>query len=428
MKRGLGAACALLCRLGLIAVAVAPFGSSLAWASVVSHRVDRGGDRAASYWTAQRMRSAEVRTVLKIPGRAQPATSTRSPIGSALARRRPTPQSGPIDLHQASVSTLGIEAVNSTEYPDRVNGAIFGKSGGVDFECSGSVVVAPNESTVVTAGHCVYDPESDRWSSDVVFIPGYREGEAPFGIWEAETLYSSEGWIESARDGLPYSAYDFGMLKLKRKHEYVEEQLGAFGIAFNQPQHQTYTEYGYPGEPSPYDGEKLWTLTSPLVGLDRTYSPPTLELSSDFGPGTSGGPFVLEPAGEVEAVATYSYVDDPSHIYGTYFGNDIEALYCALSGLSYERLQQYPGDGIAYVQIAVPCDGRLKISGPAIRVATRSLHAFGGNLWVPVKPNRTTALQLERLHRAYVRVNLDFKPVVGEAIREYIEVPLVKRS
>jgi len=281
----------------------------------------------------------------------------------------------------------------------------------------------------MTAGHCVYDPESNVWSSEVIFIPGYHEGKAPYGVWEAENLYTSEGWIESAEDDLPYSAYDFGMLLLKPKGgRYIQERLGALGVAFNQPRQQVYTEYGYPGEPLPYNGEKLWSLTSPLVGTDPYYSPHPIEINSDFGPGTSGGPFIVEPAGEVDSVATYRYDDEPSRIFGTYFGNDIEGLYCNLAGLSYEQLEQYQHEGLAYMQWAVPCDGTLKVSGPKILTAARTENAFSGNLWIPVKPRWQTAAHLERVHRINARVNLDFKPIVGEAIREWVNVELVDRG
>ncbi len=35
---------------------------------------------------------------------------------------------------------------------------------------------------------------------------------------------------------------------------------------------------------------------------------------------------------------------------------------------------------------------------------------------------------IERVHRGNVRVNLTFKPAVGEAIREWVNVPLVNRN
>lgn len=51
---------------------------------------------------------------------------------------------------------------------------------------------------------------------------------------------------------------------------------------------------------------------------------------------------------------------------------------------------------------------------------------------VPVRavsiPGTVPAGSIERGHRGNVRVNLTFKPAVGEAIREWVNVPLVNRN
>ncbi|WP_432926415.1 trypsin-like serine peptidase [Microbispora sp. CA-135349] len=57
--------------------------------------------------------------------------------------------------------------------------------------CSATSVQGQYKNLVATAGHCVYDTESnaatlDKW----VFIPGYYEGKTPWGIYVGKTAYT----------------------------------------------------------------------------------------------------------------------------------------------------------------------------------------------------------------------------------------------
>ena len=69
---------------------------------------------------------------------------------------------------------------------DSQNGAIFLALGhGEGFaRCSGTSVDAPNLSVVFTAGHCVDEggPQGRWFSRNWVFVPGYHDGERPFGV------------------------------------------------------------------------------------------------------------------------------------------------------------------------------------------------------------------------------------------------------
>ena len=58
--------------------------------------------------------------------------------------------------------------------------------------CTASVVHSPQRNLVVTAAHCL-DGDEDR---DLVFVPGYRDGRAPYGIWEIRRSFLPDGWSE----------------------------------------------------------------------------------------------------------------------------------------------------------------------------------------------------------------------------------------
>ncbi|KOG33179.1 trypsin-like peptidase domain-containing protein [Streptomyces resistomycificus] len=83
---------------------------------------------------------------------------------------------------------LGVTAVAvATPQTARV-GALF--AAGRHF-CTASVVDSPGRNLVVTAAHCL-----DGNSGSLVFVPGYRDGHAPFGAWRVRRRYLPGGWAE----------------------------------------------------------------------------------------------------------------------------------------------------------------------------------------------------------------------------------------
>ncbi|MGW4561482.1 trypsin-like serine peptidase [Streptomyces sp. NPDC004561] len=75
-------------------------------------------------------------------------------------------------------------------------GALFGADradnlAGGHF-CTASVVHSPHGNLIVTAAHCV-----NGGDSNLVFVPGYRDGRAPYGVWKVTRRFLPDGW---ARD------------------------------------------------------------------------------------------------------------------------------------------------------------------------------------------------------------------------------------
>jgi len=65
-------------------------------------------------------------------------------------------------------------------------GALFD---GKQHFCTASVVRSPHRDLVVTAAHCLDDSDGD-----LVFVPGYRDGRAPYGKWKVGKRYMPVGW------------------------------------------------------------------------------------------------------------------------------------------------------------------------------------------------------------------------------------------
>ncbi|MFD8817523.1 trypsin-like serine peptidase, partial [Streptomyces sp. NPDC059627] len=74
-------------------------------------------------------------------------------------------------------------------------GALFGadKAGSLSGNhfCTASVVHSPQRDLIVTAAHCI---DGDGDATGLVFVPGYRDGQAPYGVWKIGKRYLPDGW------------------------------------------------------------------------------------------------------------------------------------------------------------------------------------------------------------------------------------------
>src|SRR5690606_35923759 len=103
--------------------------------------------------------------------------------------------------------------------------------------CSGTSIQANYKNLVATAGHCVYDVAGngdvmDKW----VFVPGYYEGKAPYGIYVGKQAFTH---------------YDFDVYEdFDRDYAFVTVYNGIGGTA-NKPVQISKADY------DAYQGEKF---------------------------------------------------------------------------------------------------------------------------------------------------------------------------
>lgn len=84
---------------------------------------------------------------------------------------------------------FGVTAVAAATARTARVGALF--AGGRRF-CTASVVHSAQRDLVVTAAHCL-DRTRD---ADIVFVPGYRDGKAPYGAWRLGRRFLPEKWVK----------------------------------------------------------------------------------------------------------------------------------------------------------------------------------------------------------------------------------------
>lgn len=95
----------------------------------------------------------------------------------------------------------------------------------------------------------------------------------------------------------------------------LESVTGAFGISFNQPIQQDYTEYGYPVA-APYDGSKLFINQTSADQVQAEFDKSLICAPSAFTGGSSGGPWVANG----NAVSINDYIDSASTRSGSIIG------------------------------------------------------------------------------------------------------------
>jgi hypothetical protein len=249
--------------------------------------------RVARYWTPARMRAAR-------------------PLDLAVDRRgRSHLRVGPaVGESGAGASFVGVPTPEVP--PFSFNGRVFLRRGGLAGFCSGTAIDSPTRQLVLTAGHCLNSGREGGkpsvWSRDLEFVPGYKGGAAPLGIFVAR-----RGHLRAPRQWTGHGNPDFDLGAFLTRPDSAGVNLadavgGGAAIATDLSRHQKFQSFGYPGKSrfmktcaSGYIGDDLFS--SPLPG------PPTLGIHCHWPPGSSGGGWLIADGTQIDGVSTYFHSD-----------------------------------------------------------------------------------------------------------------------
>ncbi|MFE0511576.1 trypsin-like serine peptidase [Streptomyces sp. NPDC058964] len=212
---------------------------------------------------------------------------------------------------------LGVTAVAAaTRHNVRV-GALFSADRADDLTgnhfCTASVVHSARENLIVTAAHCV---DADD-ASDLVFVPGYRAGRAPYGVWKVGRRFLPDGWSKGQHEDsdLAFAYVD------ERKGKRVEDVVGANRFAPGTETGATaVTVTGYPD-----------ARDTPISCTNKPSAHSSTQQRIDcpgFSGGTSGSPWVNgdhEVVGVLGGHEQGGDTDDTS--YSVVLGREAAALY-----------------------------------------------------------------------------------------------------
>lgn len=260
---------------------------------------------AADFWRASRVRSAV------------PLELRSDRAGTSAA--------GPDDFG------ADFEQVADPTAPEfRVHGVVLLSLGIFGYgRCSGTAVRSPNKSVVITAAHCLNNGEDDEWfPGAAVFIPAYRYGQRPFGVFPVRWIDTTKWW--RASEGSPN--YDVGAMVVGRNGsgQLLGDAVGGAKIAWSLKRNQSFAVHGYPAE-EPFDGETQRVCgAAPYFGHDphSLGFPGPLNLAVGCGTtgGASGGGWLIR-GDTLNGVTSYGYFDHESPNYGPYFGKEVARLY-----------------------------------------------------------------------------------------------------
>ncbi|HET9080842.1 MAG TPA: serine protease [Trebonia sp.] len=207
-------------------------------------------------------------------------------------------------------------------------GALFEQdASGVHF-CTASVVDSPGQNLLITAAHCINGGDGSGYKQNIVFIPDYRDGTAPFGIWTPQRLLVAPQWANSADPN-----YDVGFVVLQSLNgQNIQQVLGANRLGYDSGYQYLVRVTGYPD-----------SAETPITCVNWTSRESATQLRFNCGGytgGTSGSPWVTHynpKSGTGTIVGVIGGYEQggytPSVSYSAYFGSGVQQLYQqAISG------------------------------------------------------------------------------------------------
>ncbi len=137
--------------------------------------------------------------------------------------------------------SVNAESVIGTDTRVRINGTTsypFRTMGRIDIGCTGTLI-GPRH--VLTAGHCVYNIDNDKWYSSLSFSPGQNGAVRPYGKIGWKRAISVRGWTQDHKRN-----YDYAMIVLDSD---VGSTVGWLGYGWRKPMPDYNVNInGYPGD------------------------------------------------------------------------------------------------------------------------------------------------------------------------------------
>jgi V8-like Glu-specific endopeptidase len=201
-------------------------------------------------------------------------------------------------------------------------GALFEHNASGNHFCTASVVASPGRDLLITAAHCISGGKGGGYRQDLVFIPGYRDGQAPYGIWTPAQLIVAPQWMKSSDPD-----FDVGFVVLKpHDGKNIEEVLGANHLGIDPGYRNLVLVTGYPA-----------SVDAPISCSDWTSEQSPSQLRFDCGGftgGTSGSPWITDFDRQTRTGTIVGVLggyqeggSTPDISYSAYLGSQIQALY-----------------------------------------------------------------------------------------------------
>jgi V8-like Glu-specific endopeptidase len=279
-------------------------------------------DAAGSYWASHLSSTASAGATasgsLGAGGLAGSGTSsvTGSAVNEALVSGSPMSVSNPL----TSSAFTGVPQV----------GALFGTSNGSiegqGHYCTGSVVNSPEGDVIVTAAHCVYD--SSGVYTDIAFVPGYHDGQDPYGVWIPSAVVVAPQWASGSD---PNYDLAFVIVHEAGSSAKIQDVVGGDQLGLGPGYADLTQVIGYPENTE----QPIRCTNYTKQVTDPTLTTPQLEFDcADYPGGTSGAPFIQDVDANTGLGTVVGVIggfeaggDTPDVSYSTYFSGWVGSLF-----------------------------------------------------------------------------------------------------
>jgi V8-like Glu-specific endopeptidase len=220
-------------------------------------------------------------------------------------------------------------------YPNRWVGRLSFSTPSGTSNCSATSISGNN---IVTAAHCIYDTTNNRWYSNWVFSPSYRNGSAPYGTFVAQTCWVLTTWI-NLTGGFninTWSQHDVAVCKMRPNSAgtTLNNAVGWAGRQWNWPYARHFHILGYPF--NDYNDAAIANAGRYLhacVAESFQQTTETRGAGCFVSRGMSGGPWLIGYAptvatGAVDGVSSGFFIGT-QNLYGPRFNSNNIVLLCA---------------------------------------------------------------------------------------------------
>lgn len=217
-----------------------------------------------------------------------------------------------------------------TKYPYSTVGKLFFKQNGRSYVGSAASI---GSYAIFTAGHCVHtgNGKANGWSTNVVFVPAYKNGAAPYGQWNASYLTTRSRWYNN---GIPNGLTEDmgGAILHKLGGRKISQRVGWLGTAWNWSRYQHWHAAGYPAA-SPYNGKLMWDTQASYAYNGTVSGIKPVGIGCDMTGGCSGGPWIWRfgSGNNLNGVNSYRRRSKPKELFSPYFDNRAKSLLDSLN-------------------------------------------------------------------------------------------------
>jgi Trypsin len=210
-------------------------------------------------------------------------------------------------------------AGNVTEKPLYWAGKLFFRVGQDGYVCSAQFI---SPTVLLTAAHCVRDPDTGNWNEDFIFALQYKNGKYS-ERYDYECAATKQGWLS---EGFDKYLYDYALILVDHP-----SKTGYFGTYWGwQGEYNDATKIGYPGGIS--DGEVIQVDHGPIQFVEGVVQMKHGDTADQHG--SSGGAWIgdysqakSEDNNYIISVESFGLEDEPGVDYGPYLNADFKSLW-----------------------------------------------------------------------------------------------------